>query len=170
MAAMLGWSFWCGKGWRMAIRMRLVGRERLMRRLKLFVGDLEEELRGVKLESMQEIAAKMASRAPVDTGAYRDSIEAGFVRDNPQAKIGPGKRRSKDPDEVGIYGEFIWRFLEFGTEEYTAGGQFAGATVPAKKAQPHIMPTWRANRDGAKKKVRKVINRLVRESNAGRRR
>lgn len=154
----------------MAIRMQISGRERLMKRLRLFVKDLDKELRDVKLEAMKEIAAKIAARAPRLTGAYQDSIEAGFVSDNPQANIRPGHKKSKDPDEVAIYGEFIWRFLEYGTAEYEAGGMFEGAIIPARKPQPHVMPTWRANRDTAKKKVRKVINRLVRESNSGRRR
>lgn len=154
----------------MALRARIVGRERLMRRLRLFVKDLDKELRDVKLEAMKEVAAKIASRAPVDTGEYRDGIEAGLVRDNPRAMTRPGYQKSKDPDEVAIYGEFIWRFLEYGTAEHVAGGMFEGAIIPATKPQPHVMPTWRANRAAAKKKVRKVVNRLVKESNAGRRR
>ncbi|WMT90987.1 HK97-gp10 family putative phage morphogenesis protein [Pelagibacterium sp. H642] len=154
----------------MAIRMQIMGRDRLMKRLRLFVKDLDAELRKVKLEAMKEVAAKIASRAPSDTGFYRDSIEAGFVDDNPQAKTRPGYRKSKDPDEVAIYGEFIWRFLEYGTAEHVNGGLFAGTIHPGTEPQPHVMPTWRANRDTVKKKVRKVVNRLVRESNAGRRR
>ena len=154
----------------MPIRMRISGRERLMRRLRLFIDDLDDELRDVKLEAMKEVAAKIASRAPEDTGDYRDSIEAGFVRDNQQAMTPPGYRPSSDPDEVAIYGEFIWRFLEFGTAEHVNGGLFAGTIHPGSRPIPHVMPTWRANRNAAKKKVRKVVNRLVRNSNAGRRR
>lgn len=154
----------------MPIRAKVVGRERLMRRLRLFVNDLDDELRKAKLEAMKEVAAKIASRAPERTGEYRESIEAGLVRDNPQAQTRPGYRKSKDPDEVAVYGEYIWRFLEYGTAEHIAGGIFEGALIPATKPQPHVMPTWRANRDAAKKKVRKVVNKLVRESNAGRRR
>ena len=147
-----------------------MGRERLMNRLRLFVKDLDKELREVKLDAMKDVAAKIAARAPVDSGDYRDSIEAGLVSDNPQANRRPGYRKSKDPDEVAIYGEFIWRFLEYGTAEHIAGGMFEGAVIPATTPQPHVMPTWRGNREVVKKKVRKVVNRLVRKSNAGRRR
>jgi len=153
----------------MAVRAKVLGREKLMRRLKIFVPDAEKEMTEAKELSMAEVASKIAARAPYDTGEYYDSLESGLVKDNPQARKRPGYRKSKDEEAVGIFGKWYWRLIEFGTAPHVNGGMFAGSEHPGSQAKPHVFPTWRANRNNVKKKVRQGLNKAVKKSNAGRR-
>lgn len=140
----------------------------LKRRLRVFVPDAEKEMDAAKATSMAEVASKIASRAPVERGDYQKSIESGLVSANPSARKRPGYKKPKDGNAVGIFGNFIWRFIEFGTAPHVNGGLFAGTQHPGTSAQPHVFPTWRANRNSVKKAVRQGLNKAVKKSNAGR--
>lgn len=152
----------------MAIRAKVISSAKLKRRLRVFVPDAEKEMDTAKLTSMADVAAKIAARAPYKTGEYHDSIEAGLVSANPAARKRPGYRKPKDGNAVGIFGNFIWRFLEFGTAPHVNGGMFEGSEHPGTNAKPHVFPTWRANRNAVKKAVRQGLNKAVKKSNAGR--
>lgn len=154
----------------MAMRAKVISSATLRRRMRVFVPDAEKAMDAEKLSGMSEVAAKIASRAPYKSRDYSKSITAGRVKDNPQANKRPGYRKPKDDDAVGIFGNYIWRLLEFGTAPHLIGGLFAGSEHPGSQAQPHVFPTWRANRNNVKKRVRKALNKTVKASNAGRKR
>ncbi|WP_181182629.1 hypothetical protein [Mesorhizobium sp. B3-1-9] len=59
---------------------------------------------------------------------------------------------TKDPNATGIFAEFIWRFLEFGTVKMAA--------------RPHIFPTYRAYRKKLRRRIAGAVNRAVRKAKA----
>lgn len=148
----------------MAMKAKMLGREALTRKLRQLAPEVEKAAEIVKLQVAKDVAAQITIRAPVGaTHEYIDSIASGYQRDNPDKKSLSGQP-SKDPDATGIYANYIWRFLEFGTRPHINKGMFAGSQHPGTAAQPHIFPTWRAMRPKAKKKINAAITKAVRKA------
>lgn len=148
----------------MALKAKLLGREELTRRLRDIVPEAITAAEQAKLEIVQDAAAKIAAKAPRgDTGDYAASIRGGYQRDNPTLKSVTGKD-STDPDATGVFGDFIWRFLEFGTRAHTNKGIFAGTWNPGMAAQPHIFTTWRELKPKAKRKISLAINKAIKKA------
>ncbi|MEJ5020619.1 HK97 gp10 family phage protein [Ochrobactrum vermis] len=159
----------------MAIKATIQGREALNRRLRQLVPDAEKNAAEAKLQIANEAANAIAAKAPIgpatdpftgkprQAGKYRASIKGGLQRDN-AGKIGIGQSRTKDPDATGVYAEYIWRFLEFGTKPHINKGAAPGTHHPGTAKQPHIFPTWRAMQRKAKRRVRDAINKAVRKA------
>lgn len=151
----------------MAFKAKLIGRAELTRRLRDIVPEAITAAEAAKLEVVQDAAIKIAARAPrsatAGSGDYARSIQGGYQRDNPTKKSFSGQD-SKDPDATGVYGDYIWRFLEFGTRGHTNKGQFAGTWHPGTAAQPHILNTWRELKPKAKRKISLAINRAVKKA------
>lgn len=120
----------------------------MMRKLRRLAPNAERELADEQMLAAKELASDIRSFAPVRTGKYRASIEGDLLSARRAgSNIGGGmKGGTKDPNATGIFAEFVWRFLEFGTVNMSA--------------QPHIFPTYRAN----KKKIRRRMNKAVRDS------
>jgi hypothetical protein len=165
----------------MAIKTTIIGREALQRRLNELVPTAATAAADAKLEVAQELAKRIASRAPVGaSGHYRTSIRGGRQADNPGI-VPFGGRASKDPDATAVYADFIWRFLEFGTAPHVIKGRngknlvftAAGGDVvskrsvshPGSSAHPHIFYTWKAMRKAAKAKISRAIGKAVKASN-----
>lgn len=159
----------------MAIKAKIEGREALNRRLRQLAPEAEKNAAQAKQQIAQDAAAAIASRAPIGpttnpmtgkprkAGAYRASIKGGFQRDM-KGQIGIGQRQSKDPDAAGVYAEYIWRFLEFGTKPHINKGIAAGTQHPGTAKQPHIFPTWRAMQKKARRKINAAVNKAVRKA------
>ncbi|PRD42177.1 hypothetical protein C5748_17070 [Phyllobacterium phragmitis] len=122
---------------------------------------MEVKLEKVQLELAQEGARRIAARAPGD-GDYKASIQ-GDKLSNRQKKSVFGQRASKDTNATGIFAEYIWRWLEFGTGPRTqkTTGRYNGLGPRL----PHIFPTWRAFKPKALRKMRRVINQVVKDAN-----
>lgn len=136
----------------MRIKAKVEGRETLYRRLRELVPDAEKELAVAQLEGAKEIARRIKGRAPVDTGSYRASLEGDKLVNRPnQQRVGRGlKGQTKDPNATGVFAEFIWRFLEFGTVKMAR--------------QPHVYPTFRAYRKTMRRKMAGAVNKAVRKA------
>lgn len=165
----------------MVLRAKVLGREALMKRLRQIAPDAERKAEVAKLEVVNDAASKIAAKAPRSPGGgkYAASIRGGYQRDSVGLTSFGGKA-SKDPDATGVYGDYIWRFLEFGTAASTKGhrvgarstdvnqhkseGRFARRTHPGTAAQPHIFPTWRSLKPAARKKINAAINKAVRKA------
>ncbi|WP_438748404.1 HK97 gp10 family phage protein [Pararhizobium sp. O133] len=160
----------------MALKAKVLGREALTKRLAQLAPNAEKYAADAKIKAMTEFAESMEGKAP--TGAtleYMHSFEADFLRNRPAQEM-VGIKASKDPDATGLYAEFIWRFLEFGTAPHSTakgGGTVAGKKAaaanpkgmhPGTTAQPHIFPAWRAFKPKAKKLIAAAINKAVREA------
>lgn len=159
----------------MAIKATIQGREALNRRLRQLVPDAEKNAAEAKLQIAKEAAAAIAAKAPIGpatdpftgkprrVGQYRESIQGGLQRDN-KGMVGIGQTRSKDPDATGVYAEYVWRFIEFGTKPHINKGAAPGTRHPGTAKQPHIFPTWRSMQKKAKRRVSAAINKAVRKA------
>lgn len=124
-----------------------------MRRLNAMLPDVERELAAAQLESGQQLARAIASRSPFLTGAYRAALRADLLVNNPSSKALVGMNRTKDKNAVGIYADFKWRWLEFGTVK--------------TRRQPHIFTTYRARRKAIRRRMANAVNRAVRRAQKG---
>jgi HK97 gp10 family phage protein len=131
------------------VKAKWEGRDKVMARLRSVLPATEQELASTQVEVARELANRIKPRAPVRTGRYRDSIEGAKLSSRPGDKfIGRGK--TKDPNATGIFADFRWRWLEFGT-----------VRMPAR---PHIFPTYRAYRKELRRKMANAVNKAVRRA------
>ena len=146
----------------MKIKAKLEGREAVMKRLRALLPDTEAELAEEQLEGAQELAARIKPRAPGD-GTYRSSIQADRLSNRPgQNAIRKGaKGQTKDPNATGIFADYRWRWLEYGTNpRFNKMGAYRGVGP----AMPHIFPTYRAYRKKLRKRMANAVNRAVRKA------
>lgn len=160
----------------MAITAELKGRDALMRRLSQLAPNVEKYAAVAKLEAAKDVAEAIQVRAPRGaTLEYAESIEADRLSSRPQQEV-VGSTATKDPSAAGVFAEYIWRFLEFGTAPHSTakgGGTVLGKKLaaasgaglhPGTSAQPHIFPTYRAMKPEIKKRIRAAVNKAVREA------
>jgi len=108
----------------------------------------------VQLDGAKLIADTAKGWAPTATGRYRASLRGDTLANNPgKGRRSPVASQTTDPNATGVYGNYIWRFLEFGTQH-----------MPA---QPHIQPAYRAKRPGIKRRMASAVNRAVRKAIKG---
>ena len=163
----------------MVLRAKLLGRVELTNKIRKIAPKAIEKMDEVKLQVAEEAAAAIKARAPRLSGDYAESIRAGLQSDNPD-KIVFGAKKSKDPTAVGVYANFIWRFIEFGSQSGVRGarvknrgannkqskelGRQSYRTHPGTPAQPHIFPVWRGMRKKAMSRIRNAMNKGIREA------
>ena len=153
-----------------------------MRRLRALVPQAEKELAQAQLEGAQELADRIRPRAP-GSGRYRASIQADRLANRPSKRaIGAKglKGQTKDPNATGVFADWRWRFLEYGTKahviepktgEYLVFRGKDGNLVsvrrvqhPGSVKQPHIFPTYRAYRKKLRRKMATAVNKAVRKA------
>ncbi|THV13732.1 HK97-gp10 family putative phage morphogenesis protein [Rhizobium rhizophilum] len=138
----------------MAIKAKMLGREKVTRMLRSIVPEAEEELAKAQLEGAQSVANKIKPRAPGPrTGGYQASIQAARLADRPKERaLGGGASNSdtKDPSATGVFADFIWRFLEFGTVKMSK--------------RPHIFPTWRQERKRVRRNMAAAVRKAVKKA------
>lgn len=138
----------------MAIKAKVLGREKVMRLLNDIVPEAEKELAKAQIEGAQQVANKIKPRAPGPrTGAYQASIQADRLANRPKERAlggGASNANTKDPNATGVFADFIWRFLEFGTVKM------------AKR--PHIFPTWRAERKRVRARMAAAVRKAVKKA------
>jgi HK97 gp10 family phage protein len=148
----------------MAIKARFLGREAVMRRLRKLVPDAEKEAAKAQLEAAEELAEAIEARAPIgrgdDAGDYRASIRGGRIADAPGKSV-RGTRATKDPNATGVFANYKWRWIEFGTAERFKKNGASSGKMPA---EPHIFPTYRAMKKKIRRKVAGGINEAVRRA------
>lgn len=158
------------------LKAKVQGREELFRRLAELAPNVEKYTTEAKLKAGNELAEAIRMQAPEGaTLEYRESIEADMFANRPhQERVSPKIRN--DPTAVGIFAEYIWRFLEFGTAPHNTakGGGTAlgwakfragdGNRHPGTQAQPHVFPTWRERRAKIKRSVSLAVSKAVREA------
>jgi HK97 gp10 family phage protein len=142
------------------VRAKFEGRAKVMARLRNIVPGAEANLAVAQLEAAKELASAIRTRAPVDTGTYRNSIQGDRLASRPAGRrvggrlkatrVGKELSATKDPNATGIFAEYIWRFLEFGTVKMAA--------------RPHIFPTYRAMKPRIRRKMAGAVNKAVRKA------
>lgn len=136
----------------MAFRAKFEGREKVMARLRAITPTAEVELATAQLDAAKGLADKIRPRAPRRTGAYAASIEGDKLTNRPNAgRSAVGlKGQTKDKNATGIFADFKWNWLEFGTVNMAR--------------QPHIFPTFRQERRTIKRKMATAVNRALRKT------
>lgn len=135
----------------MRVRAKIEGRAALYRRLNRLLPDTEKEVAEAQLEAAQDLAVAIERVAPLgETGEYRASIEGAKLSSKPEGRALVGVGKTKDSNATGIFAEWIWRLLEFGTVKMSA--------------QPHVFPVYRANKKRIRRKVAGAVNKAVRKA------
>lgn len=138
----------------MAIKAKMLGREKVTRLLNQIVPEAEKELAKAQLEGAQSVANKIKPRAPGPrTGAYQATIQAARLADRPKERAlggGASNSNTKDPNATGVFADFIWRFLEFGTVKMVK--------------RPHIFPTWRQERKRVRRNMAAAVRKAVKKA------
>lgn len=164
----------------MALKAKFEGRDAVMARLRKLVPDAENEAAKAQEAAAKELAEAIRARAPHVSGNYAASIEAGKLAGRNDGRKPIGIQATKDPNAWGIFADFVWRFLEFGTKAHTIKAKRGGLLAvrgangrvsfvekvehPGTRAQPHIFPTYRAYRKRIRRRVATAINKAVRRA------
>lgn len=163
----------------MGFKVKVAGREELMRRLERITPGVTEAAAEAKLEAVKEAANLISADAPHDSGEYMESIQGDFQKNRPGI-VPVGGRQSKDPDAAAVYADYRWRWLEFGTAPHKIAGRngkrliFRGADGdlvstkevqhPGSRAHPHVFSNWTEYKPKAKRKIAKAVNDAVKRS------
>ncbi len=163
----------------MALRAKIAreSRDAVMNRLRSVVPDIDQQLAAAQRMAAEELAAAIKGRAPVDSGEYRNSIQAVRLAGVDHREKLPGIQTTKDPNAYGIKALYIWRFLEFGSRAHKIRARRKpelvfratnGALVrtqevdhPGTTAKPHIFPTYRAMRKKIRRRIATAVNRAI---------
>jgi len=153
---------------------RVLGLDRLKRKLRAFPKAVEAEIARAMETSANEIVAMAKSLAPVDDGDLQMSI--GWTwGDAPKGAIVLGKVKSAGRGagnlQITVFAgggdAFYARFVEFGTAPHTNAGMFAGSKHPGTAAQPFFYPAYRALRRRARGRVTRSVNKAAKRIAAG---
>lgn len=138
----------------MKVKAKILGRAQTMKLLNAVVPEAEKELAKAQMEGAQQVVNKIKPRAPGPrTGAYQASIQADLLANRPKERAAGGggaNGNTKDPNATGVFADYIWRFLEFGTVKM------------AKR--PHIFPTWRQERKRVRAKMATAVRKAVKKA------
>ncbi|MBY3386403.1 HK97-gp10 family putative phage morphogenesis protein [Rhizobium laguerreae] len=151
--------------------MTVKGLKELQRKLDRLPAVAKARIREAMEQGADEIVTMMRSLVPTDRGDLRDSIAWTYGR-APKGALSLGKVQAVGGDlTITIYAgnatAYYSRFVEFGTASHTAGGKFAGATIPAIAASPFFFVSFRANRKKVKSRITRAINKAAKEVAAG---
>lgn len=150
---------------------KIEGLDRLNRKLAALPGVAQKRIREAMEQGADEIVSMMKSLCPTDSGDLRDSIAWTWGRAPKGAMTLAKVTQTGTENTLTIYAgnSEAWysRFVEFGTAAHTAGGIFAGATIPAIPASPFFFVSYRANRRRVKGRITRAINKAAKEVAAG---
>ncbi|MBD9542947.1 HK97 gp10 family phage protein [Ensifer sp. ENS04] len=155
---------------------KVIGLDRLNKKLALLPIAAQRKIRDAMEDGAREIVAMMKSLVSVDSGDLRDSIDWTWGA-APKGSLtiasvrGRGMSSTGSENTITIFAgnadAYYARFVEFGTAAHTAGGMFAGATIPAIAASPFFFVSYRANRRRVKRKITQAVNKSAREVAGG---
>lgn len=129
---------------------KFVGREALMAKLRKLAPEAELAAAEAQAKGAQELADAVRARAPVRTGHYKASIDAGLLAGRGAGQHPVGIGQTKDPNAQGLFADFKWRWLEFGTRKM--------------RARPHIFPTYRAMRKRIRRRIATAVNKAIKKA------
>lgn len=136
----------------MKTKAKFLSRAKTMALLNGIVPEAQEELAKEQINSAKTLAGKIKPRAPGPrTGKYQASIQADLLANRPNDRaVGRGiDNETTDPNATGVFADYIWRFLEFGTVKM------------AKR--PHIFPTYRQERPRIRRRMAAAVRKAVKK-------
>ena len=144
------------------VSMKVRGLDRSLARLRRIVPTLDAEMDKAFSKSAAEVAELSASLAPRDSGEYAASITSRRIdgvatfqnRKNVQTrrgtKLSVSTRRVSATMSYGVFADWIWQFLEFGTVK--------------SAAQPHLFPAYRLLKKRITGRGRRAMNKAIRST------
>lgn len=150
---------------------KIEGLDRLNRKLRALPIVAQKRIREAMEQGADEIVRMMKSLCPTDSGDLQRSIAWTWGRAPKGAMTLAKVTQTGGENTLTIYAgnaeAFYARWVEFGTASHTAGGLFAGATIPAISASPFFYVSFRANRRKVKGRITRAINKAAKEVAAG---
>jgi HK97 gp10 family phage protein len=150
---------------------RVEGIDRLNRKLARLPAAVQRRIRQAMEQGADEIVAMMKSLVAKDSGDLARSIGWTWGKAPKGALTVARVTQTGTENTLTIYAgnaeAFYARFVEFGTAAHTAGGLYAGATIPAIPASPFFYVSFRANRRRVKGRITRAINKAAKEVAAG---
>lgn len=144
----------------MATGARIIGLEKLQKKLNAMPKSVKQEIRKALEQSAEEIVSLARNLVPVDKGDLRDSIGWTYG-DVPKGSISLGSVRASELTgdlTITVYAgnskAFYARWQEFGTQKM--------------QAQPFFYPAYRALRRRAKGRVTRATNKAAKKVAASR--
>lgn len=167
----------------MALKAKMLGREALTKKLNAIAPEIDKEAAKAIEAGARELAGAIQARAPREDGDYVNSIQADRLSNRPSEKPVGKIRQTKDENAWGVFAEWYWRFLEFGTKAHvikprkakrlawkSANGETVTAAQvkhPGSSPQPHIFPTFRALRKRIRSRIARAVNKAAKKAMAG---
>lgn len=152
---------------------KILNLARLEKKLRRLPQVAEREIKAAMEAAADDIVALARSLAPEEDGDLKKSI--GWTWGTaPRGSITLGSvvaaALGKDLTLTVYAGDstaFYARWVEFGTAPHLNRGLFAGTQHPGTAAQPFFFPAYRANRKGAKARIRRATRAAGRKVAAG---
>jgi len=150
---------------------KIQGLDRLNRKLRALPAVAQRRIRQAMEQGADEIVTMMKSLCPADSGDLRNSI-AWTWGQAPKGALTLAKvTQTGGENTLTVYAgnaeAFYARWVEFGTAPHSAGGLFAGSTIPAVPASPFFFVSFRANRRKVKSRITRAINKAAKDVAAG---
>jgi HK97 gp10 family phage protein len=144
---------------------------RLQRKLRRLPHVARTLIRSAMEDVAADIVSMMKSLVAVDDGDLRDSIGWTWGK-APKGSLAVASVAAPEGDmTITVYAgdadAYYARWVEFGTAPHTNKGKFAGTQHPGTRAQPFFYVSWRANKRGAKRKLRKASRDAAKKVAAG---
>lgn len=150
---------------------KVLGLDRLRKKLRRFPEAVEAEIRKAMEESANEVVALAKSLVAVDSGDLRESIGWTWGERPKYSQAIASVKSASGNLVLTIYaGNSKVRYahlVEFGTAPHLNGGRFAGSQHPGTAAKPFFYVSWRALRRRAKGRVTRAVNKAAKRVAAG---
>lgn len=153
------------------VEVKVRGLETSLAKLRRVAPALDAHLETPLRKSAEEVADLASRGAPRDTGKYAASIRAAPVdgeatfqdrnyvspitgkrvsRFSPVKKLNVSETTVSASAAYGVFAEWIWHFLEFGTIK--------------RPATPHLFPAFRILKKRITGRMRRAMNKAIREA------
>lgn len=144
------------------------GWDRIKRRLAKIPKAVKQATQPALVSAAEDVADVMRQLAPVDDGNLKESIVVtpGGSR-TPSHSMPGGAAVVPENAAMITAGNDKVRYphlVEFGSRAHTAGGQFAGAEIPAIPAQPFFFVGYRFARKKAARKIKRAMGKAIRST------
>jgi HK97 gp10 family phage protein len=117
-------------------------------KLRKIAPTLDAELEKALERSAVELSDRARSLAPKDTGKYARLLQAKPVDGTAEFTRKGGAKKSVEAVAAwGLYAQWIWHFLEFGTVKMSA--------------RPHIYPAYRLLRKRMNRRITRAMGRAI---------
>jgi len=128
----------------LSVKTKMRNKDRLHRKLSKLVDGLDGQMQKDMEKGAEELADTVRSFAPVKTGEYKNSIKAKKVDQFTDRTSGD---TYSNVNAWGLYANYIWRFLEFGTKKMLS--------------RPHIFGPYRILRRRIKGRIHRGLRKKV---------